>query len=81
MIQLHQVIFQYPTEGSFRLRVPDLQVADGECVAIVGPSGSGKTTLLGLLSGILGSESGSIRIGETELTGLDDNARRNFIYR
>jgi putative ABC transport system ATP-binding protein len=30
----------------------DLEIADGETVAIVGPSGSGKTTLLVLLAGL-----------------------------
>jgi len=58
-----------------------LRVEQGDCVAIVGPSGSGKTTLLGLLSGILTPESGSIRIGNTDLTRLGDTERRKFRVR
>jgi putative ABC transport system ATP-binding protein len=78
MIELRNVTFRYPAAGAFQLRVPMLQVDQGDCVAIVGPSGSGKTTLLGLLSGILTPRSGSIRVGNTELTKLGDTKRRKF---
>ena len=39
----------------------DLEVRDGEFVAIVGPSGCGKTTLLNLCSGWLTPTSGRVR--------------------
>lgn len=81
MIELRDVTFQYPAAEAFQLRVPHLQVRQGDCVAIVGPSGSGKTTLLGLLSGILTPRSGSIRVGGTDLTGLSDTERRKFRVR
>ena len=38
----------------------DLQVADGESVALIGPSGSGKTTALLLATGLLQPTSGSV---------------------
>jgi ABC-type molybdate transport system ATPase subunit len=41
----------------------DLDVADGEFVALVGPSGSGKTTLLRTIAGVLTPTSVSIAIG------------------
>lgn len=47
----------------------DLDVADGEFVAMVGPSGSGKTTLLRAVAGFIRPQSGSIRIGEREVCG------------
>lgn len=81
MIELRDVTFRYSAAGAFQLRVPMLRVDQGDCVAIVGPSGSGKTTLLGLLSGILTPESGSIRIGNTDLTRLGDTERRKFRVR
>ena len=52
----------------------DLDVADGRCLAIIGPSGSGKSTLLGLIAGLDSASSGSIEIGGTDITRLDEDA-------
>jgi len=49
----------------------DLDVADGETLAIVGPSGSGKTTLLLLLAGLEQAQQGSIELDGVDLAGLD----------
>ena len=50
--------------GSTGLAEVDLEVADGEFLALVGPSGSGKTTLLRTLAGFLAPTSGAVRIGD-----------------
>jgi putative ABC transport system ATP-binding protein len=55
--------------------LPKLNMAKGEQWALEGSSGSGKTTLLNLLAGILRPDSGSIRLGGTELTSLDEAGR------
>lgn len=46
--------------------------ARGEFTAIMGPSGSGKSTLMHCLAGLDSASSGSVLIGETELTTLSD---------
>ncbi len=46
----------------------------GAFSAIMGPSGSGKSTLMHCLAGLDSLTSGQIRIGETDLSSLDDKA-------
>lgn len=49
----------------------DLDVAEGEFVALMGPSGSGKTTLLNLIAGIDRPTSGGLRIDGREIATLN----------
>jgi thiamine transport system ATP-binding protein len=46
----------------------DLQVGQGEFLAIIGPSGSGKSTLLNLIAGFETPLSGRIALGDVEVT-------------
>ncbi|MFE3290321.1 ABC transporter ATP-binding protein [Rhodococcus sp. NPDC059234] len=48
------------------------EFARGEFTAIMGPSGSGKSTLMHCLAGLDTATSGSVLIGDTELTNLSD---------
>jgi putative ABC transport system ATP-binding protein len=50
------------------------EFAAGQFHAIMGPSGSGKSTLMHCLAGLDTATSGSVRIGDRELTGLSDTA-------
>lgn len=77
MISIENVKFHYPT-GEFALRIPALEVSDGEKVAFIGPSGSGKTTLLNLVAGIRTPQSGTVLVGDTTLNTLSDRERRAF---
>ncbi len=45
-----------------------LDIAPGEFVSLLGPSGSGKTTLLGILGGFVQPSSGSVWVGERDIT-------------
>ena len=56
----------------------DLTVDAGEMVAIVGASGVGKSTLLHTIGGLDRAQSGSIRVGDTDLNTLDDDAVVRF---
>ena len=57
-------------EGHDVLHGVDLTLAPGERLAVVGPSGSGKSTLGRLLSGIHAPRTGSVTLGDVELTVL-----------
>lgn len=56
----------------------DLDVHTGEFVVLLGASGSGKSTLLNLISGIDNVSSGTITIGETEITRMNEHQRTVF---
>ncbi|MFM7268134.1 MAG: ABC transporter ATP-binding protein [Cyanobium sp.] len=53
-----------------------LTVAPGECLALLGPSGCGKSTTLRLLAGLDPVSSGSITLGNEEITALAPGRRR-----
>ncbi len=54
------------------LRGLDLTVEAGEMVAVVGVSGVGKSTLLHVVGGLDHADGGTVRVGESEVTGLSD---------
>ncbi len=56
----------------------DLEIADGEVVAVLGPSGSGKTTLLGLLAGLDRPSEGEVALDGVALEPLDEDARASL---
>jgi len=49
----------------------NLTIEKNECIALVGKSGSGKSTLINILTGLLPTQSGSIKIDGIELKELD----------
>jgi putative ABC transport system ATP-binding protein len=57
------------------LREIDLEVTQGEAVAVVGASGSGKSTLLAILAGLDTPTSGRIQLDGQELFALDEDLR------
>jgi len=80
LIEIEELRFRYPG-GSFLLDIPGFRVASGEKLAVIGPSGSGKTTLLNLIAGIVTPDNGSVQVGDTQVSALDDRCRRDFRIR
>ena len=58
----------------------DVDVAEGETLAIIGPNGAGKTTLIGQLAGNLRPDAGRIRFAGEDITALSAprRARKGF---
>ena len=54
------------------LRDINLEIADGETLAIIGGSGSGKSTLLRLMIGLIQPTSGEIWIGNDEISHMSE---------
>jgi molybdate transport system ATP-binding protein len=61
--------------GEFELDVA-IEAQPGEVLAVLGPNGAGKSTLLRLVAGLLGLDSGSVRLAERV---LDDPAHGVFV--
>jgi putative ABC transport system ATP-binding protein len=51
-----------------------ITVPEGDFLGLMGPSGSGKSTLLNLLAGIDRPTSGSVRVGDTVISSLNERA-------
>ena len=62
-------------EGSRILRDVSLKVAPGQVVCLMGRNGVGKTTTLKAIMGLVQADSGSVKLGDAELTSLKPDAR------
>ena len=77
MLDMRQVTKVYRTElvETHALRSLDLQVGEGEFVAVTGPSGSGKTTFLNIAGLLEEFTGGDYVLDGVNVKGLNDNAR------
>ena len=79
MIRLDSISKRY---GSYdALKDIDLDVRDGEFLALLGPSGSGKTTLLRIVAGLAFPDRGSVLFDGEDVTGLKVAERKvGFVF-
>jgi putative ABC transport system ATP-binding protein len=80
MINVSEVTKVYRTGDSQveALRGVTFHVPPGACAFIVGPSGSGKSTLLTLLGALDRPNSGTIRVGDKEVTAMSEDEQDGF---
>jgi ATP-binding cassette subfamily C protein LapB len=72
------VEFAYPGAKA-GIKVPKLEIAAGERIAIIGGVGSGKSTLLKLMAGLYPPQEGQLLIDRLDMTQIADDVLRHHI--
>jgi len=75
MLRLVDLVKQYKT-GDKALKSVNLEVPNGQVMALIGPSGAGKSTLIRCVNRLVEPTSGKIYLGDMELTSLSQGALR-----
>lgn len=78
-VTVEGLTFGYPDSERPVLRDVNLVIPAGGSLALVGATGAGKTTLAALIAGIGTPQAGSVRIGSTDLAGLDEAGARALV--
>jgi iron(III) transport system ATP-binding protein len=73
-LRLRGLTKRFPN-GTVAVDAVDLDVAEGEMVALLGPSGCGKTTTLRCIAGLEDAELGSIELAGKRIDALPPNRR------
>jgi len=72
-VALKQVTKRYG--DTFAVRGLDLDIREGEFLTLLGPSGCGKTTTLRMIAGFVLPSSGTVYLGDEDVTRLPPNKR------
>ena len=75
MLKLAGLTKRYRT-GDLALKGIDLEVPDGQVMALIGPSGAGKSTLIRCVNRLVEPTSGQVFLNETELSALNQTQLR-----
>ncbi len=75
MLKLKKLLKTYRT-GDQALKSIDLEVPEGQVLALIGPSGAGKSTMIRCINRLVEPTSGEVWLGDTELTRLGATALR-----
>ena len=71
-------VFRTEEVETTALNKVNLEIADGEFVAIMGPSGCGKSTLLNIIGLVDNPSNGKLWINGTEVSGFTERNRTNL---
>jgi phosphonate transport system ATP-binding protein len=69
MLRIKGLVKRYRT-GDLALKGIDLEVPDGQVMALIGPSGAGKSTVIRCINRLVEATSGAIALNDTEITRL-----------
>lgn len=77
MLRLEKLTKQYKT-GDLALKSIDLEIPDGQVMALIGPSGAGKSTLIRCVNRLVQPTSGTVYLGEVNVTSLGQRGLRKI---
>ncbi|MCC0021061.1 MAG: phosphonate ABC transporter ATP-binding protein [Nitratireductor sp.] len=75
MLSLEKLTKTYRT-GDQALKAVDLEIPEGQVVALIGPSGAGKSTLIRCINRLVEPTSGKVWLGDIEISSLGATALR-----
>ncbi|MFC8103002.1 ABC transporter ATP-binding protein [Streptomyces sp. NPDC017454] len=78
-VTVEGLTFAYPGAEEPVLRDVSLTIPAGGSLALVGATGAGKTTLAALIAGIGTPQAGTVRVGPTDLAGVDEAGARALV--
>lgn len=76
---IEQVSYRYPNQAMSVFRNIDVRVDPGEVLCVIGQSAMGKTTFSRLVSGLMSPRSGKIRLGDMDVSRLQQHSTRRDI--
>ena len=75
MLRLDSLVKKYKT-GDMALKSVNLEIPNGQVLALIGPSGAGKSTLIRCVNRLVEPTSGKVWLGDVELTQLGSSSLR-----
>ena len=78
-LRLDRVLLRYQQDAAPALDGLTLEIAEGECVALVGSTGAGKSTVASVLLGFAQPQEGSVSIGGVAVSDLDPRQLRRLV--
>jgi len=78
-VLFRNVSFGYPGRGNV-IRIPSLEIREGERIAVIGPNGAGKSTVGKLLSRLYDARSGEVLIAGSDVRAITLTSLRSAVW-